>query len=611
MLPGRDATVGRLARVGRATRSHLNRGPGGGLIRGSRAGSVWRAVACRRQSARPIFVPAMDEPANETQVLDRKSLRVVEGDAADFKALASDCVCFANANGGTLEIGIEAREAGPPAGQRVSPQTPDLIRKRVSELTTNVQVNPEVVRAENGGEYIKLKVFRAVGVASTCDGRFLIRVGDNCVPIIGDDVGRLMTDRPSLPWETNTSLAVAEGRLDRRKVEAWCSAIRSGRVKDSVKEKTNPELLEHYSLCHEGIATNLGVLLVGTPFDRARLGTAPVVQAVKVDDRGEKVAKYVWDDYSLSPVELVDAVWSEIADFRESYEIESGLFRSNVPAFDKAVVRELLVNSLVHRPYTQRGDIFLNIRPNELEIVNPGRLPLGVTPKNILHTHRRRNQELARVFHDLGLMEREGSGMDLVFEKLLTSGRGSPVVREEGDSVHVTVPRRVIEPRVIQLLANVERHHQLRQRSRIVLGLVAQSDEGLSATDLAAKLELRDVSQLRDWIDELTGAGLVAQSGRTKGTRYYVPPSLLRDSGVQPRTTLARLQPHRLRSLALEDLERFPNSPIGDIHQRIGKEVDRRALRSALNALIASGEVTYTGEKRWRTYRLAAKDAGT
>ena len=26
----------------------------------------------------------------------------------------------------------------------------------------------------------------------------------------------------------------------------------------------------------------------------------------------------------------------------------------------KLVVRELLVNALVHRPYTQRGDIYLN-----------------------------------------------------------------------------------------------------------------------------------------------------------------------------------------------------------------------------------------------------------
>jgi ATP-dependent DNA helicase RecG len=553
----------------------------------------------------------MDELPNETQVLDRKSLRVVEGDAADFRELASDCVCFANANGGTLEIGIEARETAPPPGQRVNPQTPDIIRKRVGELTVNVQVNPEVVRGENGGEYIKLTVFRAVGVASTCDGRFFIRVGESCVPLLGDDVCRLITDRPSVPWETSTSLGVACDSLDALKVAAWCSAIRrSGRGKPFVKEKPDVELLEHYSLCHAGIATNLGVLLVGTAFDRARLGTAPILQAIKVDERDQKVAKRVWDDYSLSPVEMVDAVWSEIADFRESYEVESGLFRSTVPAFDEAVVRELLVNALVHRPYTQRGDIFLNIRPNELEIVSPGRLPLGVTPKNILHTHCRRNPGLVRVFHDLELMEGEGSGMDLVFEKLLTSGRQSPVVREDRDSVRVTVPRRVIEPRVIRLLANVDRNHQLRQRSRIVLGLLAQSDDGLSATDLVARLELRDVGELRHWIEELTGAGLVAQSGRTKGTRYYVPPSLMRGSGVQPRTTLARVQPHRLRSLALEDLERFPNSPIGEIHQRIGNEVGRRALRSALNALIASGEVTFTGEKRWRTYRLAAKDTG-
>lgn len=57
-----------------------------------------------------------------------------------------------------------------------------------------------------------------------------------------------------------------------------------------------------------------------------------------------------------------------------------GLYRQSVPAFDEIVVRELLVNALVHRPYTQRGDIFLNLYPDRLEVVNPGLLPLGITP---------------------------------------------------------------------------------------------------------------------------------------------------------------------------------------------------------------------------------------
>lgn len=39
-----------------------------------------------------------------------------------------------------------------------------------------------------------------------------------------------------------------------------------------------------------------------------------------------------------------------------------GLFHTSLLVYDEIVVRELLVNTLVHRPYTQRGDIFINLR---------------------------------------------------------------------------------------------------------------------------------------------------------------------------------------------------------------------------------------------------------
>ena len=105
----------------------------------------------------------------------------------------------------------------------------------------------------------------------------------------------------------------------------------------------------------------------------------------------------------------MDAIWQELPDFRESYEVAEGMYRRSVPVYDEKAVRELLVNALVHRPYTQMGDIYLNLHPERLEVVNPERLPLGVTPRNMLHSSRRRNESLARVFHDLGLMEGERS----------------------------------------------------------------------------------------------------------------------------------------------------------------------------------------------------------
>ena len=125
-------------------------------------------------------------------------------------------------------------------------------------------------------------------------------------------------------------------------------------------------MLDHYLLAEGPWLTNLGVLCVGRRADRARLGTAPVIQFIKYDDHGQKVNKIVWDDHDLSPMELVEAVWRDIPDFREKYELPDGLFRQYLPLYDEVVVRELLVNALVHRPYTQRGDIFLNLSSRPL-----------------------------------------------------------------------------------------------------------------------------------------------------------------------------------------------------------------------------------------------------
>jgi ATP-dependent DNA helicase RecG len=540
----------------------------------------------------------------ESQHLDRKSLRKITGSTADFSELAQDCVCFANAAGGMLLIGIEDDADAPPANQRVELALLDRIRKRVGELTVNVQVVPELRRHENGGEYIALAIPRATGVASTSDGRYFLRVGDTCRPIVGDDVMRLANERPATPWEEMTSQGIPRANAEAAKVASLCARLRaSDRVKPSVKEKTDDELLTHYGLAKGDVLTNLGVLLVGGTRDRASLGSAPIVQAIKYDEREVKVAKWSWDDHDLSPIELVDAIWSEVTDFRESYELPDGMLRTKVPAYDELVVRELLVNAFVHRPYTQRGDIYLNLHPDRLEVVNPGRLPIGVTPQNILHESRRRNDGLAHVFHDLKLMEREGSGIDLLFERLLASGRKVPTITEGTDSVHVTIPRRVVQPGVIKLLVEADKRYQLTQRERITFALVAQT-ESISAAELAEELELADANALRPWLGRLLDWGLVEQTGRTSATRYFVPPALLREAGLDALTTLTRVQPHRLRALILEDLERFPDSSKADIWRRVGPEIPERTFRRALDDLVTSGRVVATGETRARRFSL-------
>lgn len=538
----------------------------------------------------------------EGQLLDQKSLRAVTGKSADWNEIAKDCIAFANATGGRLLLGIEDGQDAPPTGQQIPPDLPDTVRRRLAERTVNVTALPNVVIAPNGGQYIELRIPRALSVASTTDGRYFLRVADQSKPVTGDDVMRLASERSALPWETQTTLHISRTEADATKCDMLLQALRaSDRVKPSVKEKTDDELLDHYQLALDDVLTNLGVLCLGRQYHRAQLTTAPVIQFIKYDEHGQKVNKLVWDDHTQSPMELIEAVWQEVPDFRERYELPDGLYRQNVPAFDEIVVRELLVNALVHRPYTQRGDIFLNLHPDRLEVVNPGPLPLGVTPQNVLHTTVRRNEHLARLFHDLKLMEREGSGFDKIFEVLLSQGRPAPELIETHDRVQVTVRRRILKPEVIDFIAKADQTYQLTQRERIALGLLAQHD-ALTSRELSNTLELASVEALKPWLKRLLDWQLVQSAGRTQAMRYFVDPSLLRDLNFAGETTLKRIEPHRLAALVLEDLQRYPESAISDIRQRIGGEIHPKQVKRALEELSERGAVRFEGNKRWRRY---------
>lgn len=185
----------------------------------------------------------------EGQLLDQKSLRAVTGKSADWSEIAKDCIAFANATGGRLLIGIEDGADMPPAAQQIPADLPDTLRKKLAERTVNVTILPNVVTASNGGQYIELRVPRAMTVASTTDGRYFLRVADQSKPVTGDDVMRLASERSARPWETQTTLHVLRADVDTAKRGRLLQALRaSDRVKVSVKEKSDDELLDHYQL---------------------------------------------------------------------------------------------------------------------------------------------------------------------------------------------------------------------------------------------------------------------------------------------------------------------------------------------------------------------------
>lgn len=191
-----------------------------------------------------------------------------------------------------------------------------------------------------------------------------------------------------------------------------------------------------------------------------------------------------------------------------------------------------------------------------------------------------------------------------MYDRLLSQGRPAPVPEEGADWVKVTIQRRIVRPAVLRLLADADERFQLTQRERIVLGALAQT-EGMTAKELGAVLETEYKEDLRVWLGRLQAFGLVGFAGRTRAIRYFVEPALLSSADLRLPTTLLRIEPYRLRALILEDLSRYPDSSRVDINKRVGTEISAKNIKRSLDDLSDAGEIAFSGERRWRRYRLS------
>ena len=135
--------------------------------------------------------------------------------------------------------------------------------------------------------------------------------------------------------------------------------------------------------------------------------------------------------------------------------------------------------------------------------------------------------------------------------------------------------------------------------------MIAQAGS-ISGSELIRQLELRDNVALRPWLRPLIEIGVVeTNDAKTKGVEYRVNPQLLRDSDFKGKTTLKRIEPHRLRELILEDLKLYGPTSIKDINVRIGEEINIRSIQRLLKGLIEEGLVETIGATNTLRYKLA------
>ncbi|MFO7791326.1 MAG: AlbA family DNA-binding domain-containing protein [Bacteroidota bacterium] len=155
----------------------------------------------------------------ENKDRDYKSLRKAIGRKADLKKLAEACVCFANAQGGEIIIGIEDKESEPPERQKIKQEDLNKFVSNLRNLTDGVGlVNPEIIRHPNGGEYFVLKILPSTRtIATTSSGKVFIRISDNCCPVGNEELTDLAADKTAFQWELISPFKISPAKAEKAK----------------------------------------------------------------------------------------------------------------------------------------------------------------------------------------------------------------------------------------------------------------------------------------------------------------------------------------------------------------------------------------------------------
>ncbi|WP_231582861.1 ATP-binding protein [Methanosarcina sp. MTP4] len=173
----------------------------------------------------------------------------------------------------------------------------------------------------------------------------------------------------------------------------------------------------------------------------------------------------------------------------------SELRRRDVWSIPLTILREAVVNAVVHADYSQRGaPIRVAFFDDRIEIENPGILLPGLTVEDMLQgVSKIRNHVIARVFRELDLIEQWGSGVSRMFKEAKALGLPEPEIVEVGMRVRFIV---YLEESIeVETTGSITGEVESRLESQIaakVLILLMKNDSGKA--ELASGLGHKTVS---------------------------------------------------------------------------------------------------------------------
>ena len=416
-------------------------------------------------------------------------------------------VCgFANAQGGTIYIGKD--DVGNVVDVKDYRQLMEEIPNKIRNLMgiTGI-VNLHEVRKTHFIEIIILPY----SVPISLRGRYYFRSGSTKQELIGASLNEFLLKKSGKTWDDVLEPRASITDIDEHSIKIYLnSSEKAGRLPE-YEGLSISELLEKLRLSENGKLKRAAIVLFGK--DPGKFYPNTFIKIGRFGKSDADIKFQVVEEGNL--IVLLPAVLNQLnrkfltspIDFEGMHRIEKG-------EYPVAAIREMLLNSLVHRNY-MGAPIQIRVYDDKISVWNEGFLPEGLTLEALKRSHssRPRNPIIADVCFKGGYIDAWGRGTIKILDTCKAAELPEPEMKERDGGFLITLfKERLTEEQLLKLGLN---ERQVKAVSFVKEKGKISNAEYQNLNNVSKATATRDLA-------ELEGKGLLINKGTKGSSAIYV-----------------------------------------------------------------------------------------
>jgi ATP-dependent DNA helicase RecG len=454
-----------------------------------------------------------------------------------------------------------------------------------------------------------------------------IRVGDGDRKLTDYEVSVLLSNRNEPRYDISPVPGASIDDLNRDLLQAYLRRVRDTkssifrRVEDERALKMLNVLTEHDG---KAVPTLAGLLAFGEYPQTFEPQLDVTFVAYPTTDPGilGKVGERFTENRAIDgPIpEMVSECIHTLKRNMKRRSIVSGIFRSDEWEYPEEVIREALVNALVHRDYSEhaRGmQVQVEMYPDRLVIRNPGGLygPVEVGSLGTSTISSSRNKALLKILEDTPygdghmVCENRGSGITRIRIALTEAGMEPPLFKDEIASFTAEFPNHtLLDEEALTWLQGLDGNPLT--RSQMTALVMMRNGNIMTNSSYRTATGIQDSRAASRELKELVDRGILIQQGTRGAASYHLPETLPSldiaelpispEESEHPMAPLSEMQEKVLHALGDKDASR---AEIEEITQLTHSQVI-----NALQTLRDLGLVEMLGKPRSRTAKWRKRD---